>query len=204
MDAGGGLNADSGDYGDMVKFGVVDPTKVTRSALQNAASIAALFLTTEAVVAEKPEKQPAPPADEPEPIRGAAARIVANMEASLAVPTATSARVVPARLLEVNRKVLNGYLARTGGGKVSFTHLIGYAVVKAVAAVPAMNSAHIHTGQGPRVVRHPHIGLGQALMENRGRTLHAAGSLMLDRWQGADRPQFRIVDLALDGARLQS
>jgi chaperonin GroEL len=60
MDAGAGLNADSGDYGDMVKFGVVDPTKVTRSALQNAASIAALFLTTEALVAEKPEKQPAP------------------------------------------------------------------------------------------------------------------------------------------------
>src|SRR5437867_2489136 len=76
-----------------------------------------------------------------QPIRGAGARIVANMEASLAVPTATSVRDVPARLLEVNRKVMNGYLARTGGGKVSFTHLIGYAVVKAVEAVPAMNAS---------------------------------------------------------------
>jgi chaperonin GroEL len=56
---GQGLNADSGEYGDMLKAGIVDATKVTRSALQNAASIAALFLTTEAVVAEKPEK-PAP------------------------------------------------------------------------------------------------------------------------------------------------
>jgi chaperonin GroEL len=56
---GQGLNADTGDYGDMLKAGIVDATKVTRSALQNAASIAALFLTTEAVVAEKPEK-PAP------------------------------------------------------------------------------------------------------------------------------------------------
>jgi len=50
---GQGLNAATGEYGDMIKFGVVDPAKVTRSALQNAASIAALFLTTEAVVAER-------------------------------------------------------------------------------------------------------------------------------------------------------
>jgi chaperonin GroEL len=55
-----GLNAASGEYGDMFKFGVVDAAKVTRSALQNAASIAALFLTTEAIVAEKPEKEKMP------------------------------------------------------------------------------------------------------------------------------------------------
>src|SRR5437867_7864546 len=58
LDPGYGLNADNGEYGDMFKAGVIDPAKVTRSALQNAASIAALFLTTEAVVAEKPEKTP--------------------------------------------------------------------------------------------------------------------------------------------------
>ena len=58
LDPGFGLNADTGDYVDMFKVGVIDPAKVTRSALQNAASIAALFLTTEAVVAEKPEKSP--------------------------------------------------------------------------------------------------------------------------------------------------
>jgi chaperonin GroEL len=62
MDPGQGLDAATGEYGDMFKFGVVDPVKVTRSALQNAASIAALFLTTEAVVAEKPEKKEAAPA----------------------------------------------------------------------------------------------------------------------------------------------
>jgi chaperonin GroEL len=62
MDPGQGLNAATGEYGDMYKFGVVDPAKVTRSALQNAASIAALFLTTEAVVAERPEKKEAAPA----------------------------------------------------------------------------------------------------------------------------------------------
>ena len=56
LPAGHGLNAQSGDYEDLLKAGVADPVKVTRSALQNAASIAALFLTTEAVVADKPEK----------------------------------------------------------------------------------------------------------------------------------------------------
>jgi chaperonin GroEL len=60
-----GLNADTGEYGDMFKFGVIDPAKVTRSALQNAASIAGLFLTTEALVAEKPEKAPAMPGGMP-------------------------------------------------------------------------------------------------------------------------------------------
>jgi chaperonin GroEL len=61
MKEGEGLNAATGEYGDMIKYGVVDPAKVTRSALQNAASIGALFLTTEAIVAEKPEKAPAMP-----------------------------------------------------------------------------------------------------------------------------------------------
>src|SRR5829696_7053623 len=61
LDVGFGLNAATGEYEDMFKAGIIDPTKVTRSALQNAASIAALFLTTEAVVAEKPEKEKAPP-----------------------------------------------------------------------------------------------------------------------------------------------
>jgi chaperonin GroEL len=60
-----GFNAATGEYGDMLKFGVPDPAKVTRSALQNAASIAALFLTTEAVIAEKPEKPAAGPAMPP-------------------------------------------------------------------------------------------------------------------------------------------
>ena len=72
----------------------------------------------------------------PKPIRGAAARIVENMEASLGVPTATSVRNVPAKLLEVNRQILNNHLSRTGRGKVSFTHLIAYAAVQAVAPGP--------------------------------------------------------------------
>jgi chaperonin GroEL len=62
IEAGHGLNAATGEYVDMIKAGIIDPAKVTRSALQNAASIAALFLTTEAVIADKPEPKPAAPA----------------------------------------------------------------------------------------------------------------------------------------------
>ena len=100
-----------------------------------------------------------------EPLRGAAARIVQNMEASLAVPTATSFREVPAKLLEVNRRIINGYLTRTRGGKVSFTHLIGYAIVRAAAdAVPAMNASYLEGPDGkPRVVHHDTVGLGLAV-----------------------------------------
>ncbi|CAB4788075.1 unannotated protein [freshwater metagenome] len=60
LTSGHGLNAATGEYVDMIKAGIIDPAKVTRSALQNAASIAALFITTEAVIADKPEKNPAP------------------------------------------------------------------------------------------------------------------------------------------------
>jgi chaperonin GroEL len=62
LDPGFGLDAATGEYVDMIKSGIIDPAKVTRSALQNAASIAALFLTTEAVIADKPEPKPAVPA----------------------------------------------------------------------------------------------------------------------------------------------
>jgi multifunctional 2-oxoglutarate metabolism enzyme len=121
--------------------------------------------------APKPEAEAEPKADEKEPaeppgdpIKGAAARIVANMEASLQVPTATSYREVPAKLLEVNRRVMNGYLGRTQGGKISFTHLIGYAVVRAIAdEVPAMNASYIEADGKPRIVRHEHLGLGLAV-----------------------------------------
>jgi 2-oxoglutarate dehydrogenase E1 component len=105
------------------------------------------------------------------PLRGAAARIVANMEASLGVPTATSVRVVPAKLLEVNRTVVNNQLFRTTGGKVSFTHLIGYAVVKGLIAVPAMNASFVSDADGkgtPGVVRHRHVGLGLAVDVEKG------------------------------------
>ena len=99
----------------------------------------------------------------PEPLRGAAARIVDNMEASLEVPTATSVRAVPAKLLEVNRQILNNHLARARGGKVSFTHLIGFAVLRALRTVPAMNASFGVVDGKPSVVHHEHVNLGLAI-----------------------------------------
>ncbi|MFZ4585981.1 MAG: multifunctional oxoglutarate decarboxylase/oxoglutarate dehydrogenase thiamine pyrophosphate-binding subunit/dihydrolipoyllysine-residue succinyltransferase subunit [Acidimicrobiia bacterium] len=101
--------------------------------------------------------------DDVQPLRGVAARIVTNMEASLGVPTATSVRAVPAKLLEVNRTILNNHLARNRGGKVSFTHLIAYAIVRALHQVPAMNTGYGDQDGTPVAVHHKHVNLGIAV-----------------------------------------
>jgi len=101
--------------------------------------------------------------DDVEPLRGAAARTVTNMEASLSVPTATSVRVVPAKLLIDNRVVINNHLRRSRGGKVSFTHLIGYALIKALALMPAMNKGFGHQDGKPALITPAHINLGLAI-----------------------------------------
>jgi 2-oxoglutarate decarboxylase len=118
----------------------------------------------------KPREAAAPQASGPlgdaaqTPIRGASARVVTNMESSLEVPTATSVRAVPAKLLIDNRIVINNHLARSRGGKVSFTHIIGYALVKALGVVPAMNNGFGHDAAGKPVLITPaHVNLGLAI-----------------------------------------
>ena len=97
------------------------------------------------------------------PIRGMAKAVATNMQASLGVPTATSVRAVPAKLLIDNRTIVNRHLARSRGGKVSFTHLIGYAMVKAVASMPEMNAAYGEVDGKPVVVQPEHVNLGIAI-----------------------------------------
>ena len=105
-----------------------------------------------------------------EPIRGVGAAIVTNMEKSLSVPTATSFRNVPARLLEVNRKQINDYRSRHGMSKVSFTHIIAYAIVRAIAdAVPNMKNGYATDSAGkPLLVRNPHVNVGLAVDVDKG------------------------------------
>ena len=105
-----------------------------------------------------------------EVIKGAGAAIVANMERSLTVPTATSFRNVPARLLEVNRKGINDYRSRHGLSKVSFTHIIAYAIVRAISdAVPVMrNSFAVGADGKPNLVRNPHVNVGLAVDVDKG------------------------------------
>jgi multifunctional 2-oxoglutarate metabolism enzyme len=111
--------------------------------------------------------------DDAKTLRGVASVIAENMVESLGVPTATSIRTVPAKLLEVNRRIINNQLARTRGGKVSFTHIIGWAIVQAMAQMPAMSSIY-HEADGKRYVRRPeqvNLGLAMDVERKDGRTL---------------------------------
>ncbi|UQB74358.1 multifunctional oxoglutarate decarboxylase/oxoglutarate dehydrogenase thiamine pyrophosphate-binding subunit/dihydrolipoyllysine-residue succinyltransferase subunit [Rhodococcus ruber] len=118
----------------------------------------------------KPAAKPAPakPAasatqEESKVLRGAAAAVAKNMNASLSIPTATSVRAIPAKLMVDNRIVINNHLARTRGGKVSFTHLLGYAIVQAVKAFPNMNRHFAEIDGKPNAVTPAHTNLGLAI-----------------------------------------
>ncbi|MBI3213763.1 MAG: multifunctional oxoglutarate decarboxylase/oxoglutarate dehydrogenase thiamine pyrophosphate-binding subunit/dihydrolipoyllysine-residue succinyltransferase subunit [Mycobacterium sp.] len=110
---------------------------------------------------------PAKPAessdDETQVLRGAAAAVVKNMNSSLDVPTATSVRAIPAKLMIDNRIVINNHLKRTRGGKISFTHLLGFAIVQAVKSFPNMNRHFAEIDGKPNVVTPAHTNLGLAI-----------------------------------------
>ncbi|MDQ6849939.1 MAG: multifunctional oxoglutarate decarboxylase/oxoglutarate dehydrogenase thiamine pyrophosphate-binding subunit/dihydrolipoyllysine-residue succinyltransferase subunit, partial [Actinomycetota bacterium] len=121
-----------------------------------------------AATTQRKADQPAAKAEKksenaPRPLRGAAARVVANMQASLSVPTATSVRAVPSKLIADNRVVINNHLRRARGGKVSFTHIIGFAVVRALQDHPEMNNAFTELDGKPALLIPAHVNLGIAI-----------------------------------------
>jgi len=97
------------------------------------------------------------------PMRGMAKTLAKNMDQSLTVPTATSVRTIPAKLLIDNRIVMNSHLRRSRGGKVSFTHLIGWAIIQALKEMPSQNVAYQEVDGKPSVVVPAHVGLGIAI-----------------------------------------
>lgn len=116
-------------------------------------------------------------AEETKVLRGASAAVVKNMTASLMIPTATSVRAIPAKLMIDNRLVINNHLARTRGGKISFTHLLGYAIVQGVKALPNMNRHFAEIDGKPNAVTPAHTNLGLAIDlpgKDGGRTLVVA------------------------------
>lgn len=120
------------------------------------------------------------------PLRGAAAKIVENMEASLGVPTATSARTMPVKLLAENRQLINDYQRYIGGEKVSYTHLIAWAIIKALAEFPVMNTTLRHDDGTPNQVIPRRINLGIAIdIERKGKR-----SLLVPNIKGADQMNF--------------
>ncbi|WP_063762397.1 multifunctional oxoglutarate decarboxylase/oxoglutarate dehydrogenase thiamine pyrophosphate-binding subunit/dihydrolipoyllysine-residue succinyltransferase subunit [Streptomyces sp. NRRL F-5123] len=107
---------------------------------------------------------PAAPADtEFVTLRGPAAAVAKNMSASLELPTATSVRAIPVKLLFDNRIVINNHLKRARGGKISFTHVIGYAMVQALKAMPSMNYSFAEKDGKPTLVKPEHVNLGLAI-----------------------------------------
>src|SRR5699024_1015017 len=96
-------------------------------------------------------------------LRGPAKLIASNMDDSLTVPTATSVRALPAKALIDNRIVINSHLKRTRGGKVSFTHIIAYAMVRALREFPSQNVYYDVQDGKPVMVQPGHVNLGIAI-----------------------------------------
>ena len=117
--------------------------------------------------ARAPEPKPAPaspPADaEAIPIRGPALKIVENMESSLRVPTATSERRIPVKLLDENRRIINQHLAENDRGKASFTHLIAFAVLRALEEFPQLNDGYAHLDGTSTRLKRTNVNLGVAV-----------------------------------------
>ncbi len=142
----------------------VAPQTVAQPAAQPVVRTVAATPTTPAQPVAKPIPTLATPgAATLEPIRGVGARVVSSMEASLSVPTATSVRAIPAKLMIDNRIVINNHLKRTRGGKVSFTHIIAYAMIKALRAMPEMNTFYGELDGKPALGKPEHINLGIAI-----------------------------------------
>ncbi|WP_447950281.1 multifunctional oxoglutarate decarboxylase/oxoglutarate dehydrogenase thiamine pyrophosphate-binding subunit/dihydrolipoyllysine-residue succinyltransferase subunit [Microbacterium aurum] len=118
------------------------------------------------VPAQAPKDEPAQTSvreDVVTPLRGMTKTLAANMDESLTVPTATSVRTVPAKLMIDNRIVINNHMSRTRGGKVSFTHLIGWALIQALKVFPSQNVSYAEIDGKPSVVAPAHINLGIAI-----------------------------------------
>ena len=96
-------------------------------------------------------------------LKGTSKSLAANMDVSLTVPTATSVRAIPAKLLIDNRIVINNHLSRRRGGKVSFTHLLGFALVRALREFPSQNVFYDEIDGKPTMVAPAHVTLGLAI-----------------------------------------
>ena len=116
-----------------------------------------------AIITTVADSAEAAPSDQVNPLKGMAKALAANMDQSLTVPTATSVRTVPAKLMIDNRIVINNHLRRARGGKVSFTHLIAWAMIKALKELPGQNVFYDEVDGKPVAVHPANINLGIAI-----------------------------------------
>jgi multifunctional 2-oxoglutarate metabolism enzyme len=101
--------------------------------------------------------------EEAVPIRGAGVKIIENMDSSLSIPVATSLRTIPVKVLEENRRIINNYFKKTGSGKISYTHLVGWAIVKALEKIPVLNFAFGMINGEPQVIKRKEVNIGLAI-----------------------------------------
>ncbi len=132
------------------------------------------------------------PSEQLVPLRGAAARIASNMAASLAVPTASSQRVIPVKVIEENRRIINQHRSLVGKSKISYSHLLGWAIIQALKDHPSLNDAFAENGGEAFRVVHQHINLGIAVDVATGNnrslmvpSIRNAASLGFEQYQAA-------------------
>lgn len=165
--AGNGAQKTTGSQG--ATKNTVTPTRDTTAGGKQPKGSASQNQDSNVKPTPKRTAPPAPkqPVEAPEPgkttIKGAAKAVVKNMDISLEIPTATSVRDMPAKLMFENRAMINETLRARGSGKISFTHIIGYALVQAVKAHPDMNNSYELVDGKPTLVTPEHINLGLAI-----------------------------------------
>jgi 2-oxoglutarate dehydrogenase E1 component len=163
-----GANSASAPVGAGNKSAANAPANASAKAAVSAAANAP-GNSSSATAAAPEVKQPPPAKPSPEqqvevvPIRGAALKIVENMEASLSVPTATSQRRIPVKLLDENRRLVNQHLNENDRGKASYTHLIAWALLRALDEFPQLNDGYDVIDGKPVRLRRPDINLGIAI-----------------------------------------
>ncbi|HEY8234461.1 MAG TPA: 2-oxo acid dehydrogenase subunit E2, partial [Vicinamibacteria bacterium] len=135
------------------------------------------------------------PGDILQPIRGGAVRIVENMEASLQIPTATSVRTLPVRTLEENRRLLNKHREGAGKSKVSFTHVVAWAILRALDTFPRLNDAYAEVDQTPHRIQRDEVRLGIAVDVQKK---DGSRTLLVPNIKGAQRLGFAEFLAAFD------
>jgi len=135
------------------------------------------------------------PGDILQPIRGGAVRIVENMEASLQIPTATSVRTLPVRTLEENRRLLNKSREGAGQSKVSFTHVVAWAILRALDTFPRLNDAYAEVDGRPHRIQRDEVRLGIAVDVQKK---DGSRSLLVPNIRGASKLGFAAFLAAFD------
>jgi len=128
-----------------------------------AAKVEPSQVASAAISPKSPTRQVTPLPEGAEVLRGGAKKIVENMERSLTVPTATSVRLVPVKLLDENRRIINNYLGLRERGKASYTHIIAWAIIQAMRDFPQMNDGYVDSAEGPSRIKRPDVNFGVAV-----------------------------------------